>query len=177
MKKFILFLAVSAFMFVSCDNKEKVFDRNLNESYKEMGKVLDYGLEMSYKIQNTWNNAIDQRVDHHGNYCSDSWAAVEILLDEYKTDGNVDSLKAHQERMEETAELLRNPPESRRNCYNDYVDLIAEINNLARMATKPSGSLFAYSMQRKEVLNNISSKLYQFKIKYGNQLYIHHLLE
>lgn len=69
--------------------------------------------------------------------------------------------------MQVATSKLNDPPSSRKNCYNDFVDIVSEVSSLSRMATDPTGNLRSYNDQINETAENISKKLDQFKIKYA----------
>lgn len=167
MKKIILLLTISTFVFVSCDNKEKDFDANLQSSYSEMTKTIVSSSIVCDKVSQTWRKAIHSNVDHKGNYCYDFNDALKILFDEYKTDGTIKNIETHRDKMINSAKLLNNPPKSRKNCYDDYMEIVSEASSLARMATDPTGSLQSYNNQTNETIEKISKKIELFSIKYG----------
>ena len=169
MKKFVLFIAMSAFLFTSC-GKEKAFDENLQKSFAETGKVVLFSGTMCDQISRTWRNAIYENKDHKGNYCYDFNDALKTLFDDYREKGLIDSIEVYQNKMKESASLLNNPPKSRRDCYNDFIEIVSEASSLARMATDPSGSLQSYNNQVNETAESFAKKLDLFRIKYGEFL-------
>lgn len=167
MKK-IMFFALMSFVLISCG--EKSFDENLQKSYEEMEKNILYSALVCDKVSSTWRTAIYDHKDHNGDYCSDFNDALRTLMRSYRNNGIIDSIQAHKDRMEKFASKLNNPPSSRKDCYNDYIAIVAEASSISRMATEPSGSLQSYNNQTNEAYENIRKMIDQFKIKYGEFL-------
>lgn len=170
MKKLFILLAVSALVLVSCNSKEKKFDANLQNSFSEMVKTIGKSGDVCDKVSRTWRNAIYDNCDHHGSYCSDFNEALQILLFEYKEDGTLKEIELHKDNMINSAKLLNNPPESRKDCYDDFMEIITDASFLARMATDPTGSLQSYNNQTNETSEKLSKEIELFTIKYGDFL-------
>lgn len=170
MKKSIVLLVISAFLLSSCGSKEKAFDTNLQESYSEMTITLASSCIVCDKVSQTWSNAIRNNIDHHGRYCYDFNDALKTLFTEYQADGTIDKIELHKDKMINSAKLLNNPPKSRKDCYDDYMEIVSEASSLARMATDPTGSLQSYNNQTNETFENLTKKIELFKIKYGDFL-------
>ena len=168
MKKIFL-LSILGLILVSC-NKEKEFDENLQKSYDEMTETILYSAIVCDNVSKTWSTAIHKNRDHKGNYCSDFNDALSTLYSEYYHDGTIDTIQAHKSRMEGYTSKLNNPPSNRKDCYDDYVEIVAEVSSFSRMATDPQGSLQSYNNQTNEAFENISKLIDRFKIKYGDYL-------
>ena len=170
MKKSVALLVISAFMLASCGGKEKAFDENLQNSFSEMRIAVVSSCEVCDKVSTTWRNAIVNNIDHHGRYCYDFNEALKKLFEEYQSDGTIDKIELHKNKMINSAKLLNNPPKSRKDCYNDYMEIVSEASSIVRMATDPSGSLQSYNNQTNETVENLSKKIDLFQIKYGEFL-------
>lgn len=167
MKKiFILFVA--SLLLVSCGKKK--FDKNLTKSYFEQVSLVTYSMLTCEKISDTWHNAIYNHIDPHGNYCNDFNEAVIIVMDAIEAAGISDSISIHKNAMMSYVSKMKNPPSSRKECYNDYVDLATETIALSDLALSPSGSLQSYNNRIEEVIDNIYRKLDLFKMKHGDYL-------
>ena len=165
MKK-ILFVISSILILVSC-GQEKKFDDNLKSAFKEQNITFYTSVLAVDKISSTWSTAIFDNKTPSGKYCSDFNDALEELYESFKTYGITDSISKHKGVMENQVSKLNNPPASRKDCYNDLVELVSETNSFARMATNPSGNLRSYVDQKNASFEKISKMMDQFKIKYG----------
>lgn len=168
MKK-ILVLALTSVILVSC-GKDKAFDKNLQESFKEVTYITIFGAYSCEKISSTWRKAIYDEEDFNGDYCSDFNVALRQLIGFYQSSGILDTLYTHKSNMEKYATNLNNPPSNRKDCYNDFIEIVSDANSIYRMATDPSGSLQSYNNQTNEAFESIKKKLDVFSIKYGEFL-------
>jgi len=166
MKKILFLLTACVFVFASCGN-EKQFDEDLQVAYQEMTKTMTTSSIVCEQTTNTWNTAIFDHKTPSGKYCSDFEDALSELFDSYRESGILDSLSNYKNRMQVATSKLNNPPSSRKDCYNDFVEIVSEVSSFSRMASDPSGSLKTYSEQTSETDESISKKLDQFKIKYA----------
>ena len=69
--------------------------------------------------------------------------------------------------MIENTSKLTPPPSSRKECYDDFVEIVGEVSSFSRMATEPSGSYNSYKEQIEEKAENIAKLVEQFRIKYS----------
>lgn len=165
-KKILFLLTGCMFLFASCSN-EKQFDEDLQKAYKEMAKTFLASGLVCGQISDTWRSAIFDNKTPSGKYCSDFNDALSELFDTYRKNGILDSISSYKNAMQVATSKLNDPPSSRKNCYNDFVDIVSEVSSLSRMATDPTGNLRSYNDQINETAENISKKLDQFKIKYA----------
>ena len=167
MKK-IICLSLLCVLFASC--KEKSFDENLKASNEAMESLILFSALACDKTSETWRDAIYDHKDHKGNYCSDFNDALRTLRNFYSERGVYDTIRVRKSRMEEYASKLNNPPSSRKDCYNDYIAIVAEVIAFSRMATDPEGSLKSYNEATNKSYTNIRKMRDQFRIKYGDIL-------
>lgn len=166
MKKLIFLFLACVITLTSCSN-EKDFDKNLKEAYNETVKVLLTSTLICDNISSTWRTAIFDHKGPDGRYCSDFNEALADLRTTYKNAGILDSISKYKTNMQSATSKLNNPPASRKECYNDFIEIVGEVSSLSRMATDPSGSLQSYSNQTNELASEISKKIDQFNIKYS----------
>ena len=166
MKKISFLLTACMFIFASCSN-DKQFDENLQVAYQEMDKTMMTSSIVCSQTERTWSTAIFDRKTPSGKYCSNFNDALSELFDTYHESGILDSLSNYKDRMQVATSKLNNPPSSRKDCYNDFVEIVSEVSSFSRMASDPSGSLKSYNEQTNEAAESISKKLDQFKIKYA----------
>lgn len=166
MKK-LLFLLTACMMLLSSCNNEKQFDEDLQVAYGEMTKTLLSSGLVCEGTSNTWRKAIFDNKTPSGKYCSDFNDALEEQFEIYHKSGILDSIASYKNAMQVATSKLNDPPSSRKECYDDFVEIVGEVSSLARMATDPTGNLRSYSEQVNETAENISKKLDQFKIKYA----------
>lgn len=169
MKKIFSLLTACMFFFASCGN-ENQFDENLQVAYQEMGKTFLTSTLVCGQISNTWRTAIFDNKTPSGKYCSDFNDALSELFDNLNESAILDSISSYKSAMQVAISKLNDPPSSRKDCYNDFVEIVSEVSSLSRMATDPSGSLRSYSDQTNETAESISKKLDQFKIKYAEYI-------
>ena len=166
MKKLTFILVAMSIIFVSC-GKERKFDENLQDAIASMKKVSSISLIVCSETADTWRKAIYDHKSPSGEYCSDFNEALSEMRGIIEKSGLLDSISFYKDKMESTTSKMNNPPSSRKDCYNDFVEIVSEVGSLSRMATDPKGSLQTYSLQLRETSESLSKKLDQFKIKYG----------
>ena len=166
MKKILILLTSCMFFFASCSN-EKQFDEDLQVAYQEMGKTFLTSTLVCGQIADTWRTAIFDNKTPSGKYCSDFNDALKEVFDSYRENGILDSISSYKNAMQVATSKLNDPPSSRKDCYNDFVEIVSEVSSMSRMATDPTGSLRSYNDQVNETAENISKKIDQFKIKYA----------
>ena len=169
MKKITFLLMVGVILLSSC-GREKKFDQNLQSAYSKMEKVLVHSSIMCEQTSSTWRKAIYDNRTPSGKYCSDFNDALGELFGVYKSAGLLDSISVYKKELEEATSLLNNHPSSRKDCYDDFVEIVGEVSTMARMATDPTGSLSSYNNTINTTAENISKKIDQFKIKYSESL-------
>ena len=104
----------------------------------------------------------------NGRYCSDYNDALKELFATYKETGKLDSLETLRTNMQVSVSKLNNPPSSRVECYNDFVEIVSDVNTICRMASMPTGALFPYRTQLNETEQRILKNVDDFKIRYSN---------
>lgn len=166
MKKTVFFIVSCIFFFASCGQENK-FDNNLREAFKEQNITFYASVLAVDEISSTWSKAIYDNRTPSGKYCSDFNEALEELYKSFEDYGITDSISKHKKNLESLASKLNNPPSTRKDCYDDFIELVSETNSFARMATNPSGSLRSYADQKNSSYERISKMIDQFKIKYG----------
>ncbi len=167
MRKIMLFMVTLMLILMSsCGKSESQFDKELNKAYAVMEKTRFSSALMCDKISSTWNKAIFDNRTPSGKYCSDFNDALTELFDNFSESGITDSIKNWNNEMQKLTSQMNDAPHSRKDCYNDFVDIVSEVSSFSRMATSPSGNLRSYNEQTTSTFENISKKIDQFKIKY-----------
>ena len=121
MKRELFLLMVSVILFTSCGG-EKKFDQNLQSAYSKMEKVLVHSTIICDQTSKTWRKAIYDNRTPSGKYCSDFNDALSELYTIFKSAGITDSIALYKKELEEATSLLNNPPSSRKDCYDDFVE-------------------------------------------------------
>lgn len=165
-----IMLAGICLLLVSCGKSEKQFDKELSEVYSQMEKTKLTSALVCSEVSSAWQKAIFDNRTPNGNYCSDFNDALKELYQNFSERGITDSIARWNRNMQEMAKKLNEHPDSRKDCYNDFVEIVSEVSSFSRMATDPSGNLRSYNQQTNEAYENISKKQDQFKIKYGDYL-------
>lgn len=166
MKNIIIILAAVTLLFSSCDNREEQFDEDFIKSYNTMRDLVIYSGSAVDKISDVWKTAIWDHKKPDGSNCEDFKDALEMIYDSLELDGTYDSIRVYKDKMLLTVGKLNNPPESRKQCYDDYLEIIGLVNKLARMGLSPSGSLFNYQSDTNSFIEEFSEKIDNFKLKY-----------
>ena len=166
MKKITFLLMFFIVLFTSC-GKEKSFDENLRKAMLSLGYTLGYSAEACGEIGQTWYAAIYDDKTPSGKYCSDFNDALNETYESLKKSGKIDSIYFYKNELIENTSKLTPPPSSRKECYDDFVEIVGEVSSFSRMATEPSGSYNSYKEQFEEKVENITRLVEQFRIKYS----------
>lgn len=135
-----------------------------------MGITLMTSTLVCGQIADTWRTAIFDNKTPSGKYCSDFNEALKELFDTYRENGILDSISSYKNAMQVATSKLNDPPSSRKDCYNDFLEIVSEVSSISRMATDPTGSLQSYNDQVNEAVQSVSKKIDQFKIKYAQYI-------
>ena len=168
--KRLVFLMAGILLMSSCGKSESEFDEELNQAYKEMSKTIYASALVHDKISSTWYNAIFDSKTPSGAYCSDFNDALKELSDSLARTGIVDSIVVWNKNMQVLASKMNDAPNSRRDCYDDFVSIVSDASSYSRMTTNPSGSLKTYDESTESLSRDLLKKIDQFKIKYGKLL-------
>lgn len=153
-------------LLASC-GKEKTFDENLQKAWESVGKTLVYSGEVYDDIHRTWHTAIYDNKTPSGEYCYDFNDALKELSETLKESGKIDSIYFYKNEMIKNTSLLTPPPSSRKDCYDDFLEIVEVVSSISRMATEPSGSFRNYSEEGKEKVETITKLVDQFIIKHS----------
>lgn len=157
-------------LMVACGKSEKQYDDELRQGYVMMMKTMLGNAALNDVVCNTWSKAIFDKVTPSGRYCDDFNEALEELIDSLDAHEIREYIQSTNDSMLLYANRLKDPPTSRKNCYDDFVDMVSDVSTLTRNATKISGSLSDYRSNNHELFDKIAKKNDQFKIKYGDIL-------
>ncbi|MBP5328228.1 MAG: hypothetical protein J6Y98_10025 [Bacteroidales bacterium] len=168
MAKKIMFFCAIAIIFASCSTKK--YDENLTKAfasaqicYASSGLIID-------NTTSVWHTAIFDHEDSHGRYCSDFNSALRILFNDYEEKDVFSTADEYQEEMKTAVASLANGPKSRKEAYDDIMEIATKVNLLCEMAKDPSGSLQSYREQTRETFFSLKEKLEAFEMKYGEFL-------
>ena len=164
MKKTI-FMMLGMVMFASCVNKENEFDQHLRAGLQEMAITANMSSEVCKGVVNAWNDAIFS--DNYGYNQDDINNAVQSVYSDYEEKGLFDSISVHKERMQIEAAKIKDVPNSRKECYDDFMKMAKGVSALSRLASNPQGSLASYSEEVNTTLDDIFSQSDEFKMKYA----------
>ena len=170
MKRILFVLLAGTLLLSSCGKSERQFDKELNEAFTQMEKTKLASALVCAEVSSTWHKAIFDNETPSGKYCSDFNDALKELYQKYSDNGITDSISRWNENLQKKTSKMNEHPASRKDCYNDFVEIVSEVSSFSRMATDPTGNLRSYNQQTNEAYENISKKLDQFKIKYGEYI-------
>lgn len=165
MKK-IVGIVLAFLLLTSCGTKK--FDKEMNVAFASTIQTVVYSSIACGEISNTWHKAIYDHEGPNGRYCNDFNEAIKDISTILKDAGITDSIILYKNKMEKTTSKLNNPPNKRKDCYNDLIEMVSEVSQFASMATNPSGSLSSYNSQRNSIEENIMKELKKFEIKYSD---------
>lgn len=163
----ILFTMVAM---VSCNNSEKQFDEGLANGYVLMAKTM-YGNALIYdEFANSWRQAIFDKKTPSGKYCDDFNEALREVIDSLDAYDIRKETKEFNDSLLLIASELNPPPSDRKDCYDDFVEIVSNVSTLTRNVIEPNGSLNDYRDRNKELFDIIAKEVDQFRIKYGKIL-------
>lgn len=166
-----LFLIIaSLLLLVSCKNTGKAYDLAMQEAYSCAVETQKLSQDVASMTVTTLTKATFDHVDSHGDRVDNASDALRRLRDDYKANGTLDSLESCKSRLNSLASKLENSPSERKDVYNDFMALVAEINTLCDLATQPSGTPYDYSQKVSHTLLAIDKARNEFLLKYSKQL-------
>lgn len=156
----ILFCALVVLVCGCGGNKAKVvkYDKSLKDAFetaKSMDKSCGYLSDLSVV---EWNNEL--RSGRNPN------EGMSEFLGSGAAKSFTDGIKLDKQRLDSINSLLTDAPDERKDAYNDFVALVAELNTYAELAMKPSGSLYQYSGSIADHKSKSSQLIEQFSMKY-----------
>lgn len=155
---------------ISCGKTEKEFDEQLLQARITKAVVMIYNATIHDAVLEAWHDAIFNNKTPSGRYAKDFNDALEEVKDSMDKYGFRDSLNTLNERLLNMTANLNPPPSSRKECYDEFVEMVSDVSNLTRKVVSISGSYKSYSEETGELFDDISQKDDKFKIKYGNIL-------
>lgn len=170
MRKTILLFITGCIMLISCDKAEKEFDEKLNKADLNISAILIVDAVFHDAISEAWHDAIYKKITPSGKRCLDFNEALEEVLDTmrvHEVDSKVQELN---ETLLNMASELNPPPSSRKECYDDFVEIVSDVSTLTRAVIEVNGSYKTYTDKAEELFDEISKKRDQFTIKYGKLL-------
>lgn len=156
----ILFCALVVAVCGCSGNKAKLveYDKSLKEGFEtaqSMNKYCGYLSDLSVV---EWSNELRSGKNPNEG------------MNEFLSSGTAktfaDGIKLDKQRIDSLNKILTNAPEERKEAYNDFVALVAEINSYADLAMKPSGSLIQYSGSVADHKSKSTQLIEQFSMKY-----------
>ncbi len=167
----ILLLAIMMMLLVvSCGKSESDFDEELGRGYILIAKTM-YGNSIVYdEISHAWYEGIHKDITPSGKHCRDFDEALKEIVDTLDAYNVRKETKQYNDSLLEIASQLNSPPSGRKECYDDFVDIVSDVSTLNRSALDPSGSYNDYTQRNKALFDSIAKKLDKFRIKYGSIL-------
>lgn len=170
MKKMFILVTIGSIIFTSCGKSEKEFDEKLNAAEVNIMTTMLMDAVVHDAVLNAWHDAIYKNRTPSGKYCDDINDALKEVKDSithYKMD---EKARENNERLLQLASEMASPPSSRKDCYEDFIEIVTEVSTLTRTTLDISGSYKTYSQKTGELFDEISKKRDQFTIKYGSLL-------
>lgn len=168
MKKILFSILAMALVLSSCGTKS--YDEKLSKGF-EMSEVLT-GLSavVCSETASTWHTAIYDDRDSHGKYCSDFNDALRTLHNDFEELGILDKITDKKSELDVIAKELVKCPKSRKDAYDDFIELVTDVNAFADLAVDPEGSLTSYNSATKDLAARIKKQIDAFELKYGDFL-------
>lgn len=159
-----------AMVFFSCGSSEKQFDEDLAKGYVMFAKTM-YGNAIVYdNVKNAWSQAIFKNKTPSGKYCYDFNEALHEVIDSLDAYDVRKETKEYNDSLLLIASELNPPPSERKDCYDDFVEIVSNVSTLTRNVIEPSGSLNNYRDKNGELFDIIAKDIDKFRIKYGKIL-------
>ena len=165
-----MLLTMTPPIMVSCGMSESEFDKTLSEGFVMSLKTI-YGNALAYdEIGNAWRNGIFYNTTPSGRYCRDFMDALNEIEDSLEEYGIKEDVKLYNDSLIQITSQLNPPPSSRKECHEDFVDIVSDIGKLKRSVLYPSGSYNDYTSNCKEIFDRLAEKMERFRIKYSEFL-------
>lgn len=168
MKKILFPILAIVLVLSGCSTKK--YDEKLSEGFFVVSEVVAYSAYVCDKTSSTWSTAIYDDRDSHGNYCSDFNKALSILHEDLEEVGVLDKISSKKSILNSIAKELVKCPNSRKDAYNDFIELVTDVNSLADLAIEPEGSLTSYRSNINDLAGRIKKQIDAFELKYGDFL-------
>ena len=166
MKK-ILFVLLSCSLLLASCGKEKDFDENLTVAFTEMLKMWDVSTKTYEKLNKAVTEATikDMLISykHHRNVDE----AMAELTDSLQKSGIKDSMQLYRKNFDASVGKLTDPPSSRKECYDEFVELMVDFNNFYRKYFEHFESNFFNSEEIEKDEEAFMEKVDKFQFKYA----------
>ena len=171
MNKILLILFTLNLLLCSC-GKEKEFDENLTVTFTEMQKMWDLSTSTYDEIQKAVVDVLVNKVLMSDKHSPDPKKAMEELSDSLLKAGVKDSMEFYRKNFEAAFDKLSEPPSSRKDCYDEFADLIVEFRSFCRKYFEHIESNFLNKSEFEKEEEAFMTKVDKFQFKYGKYLKI-----
>lgn len=150
----------------SCGTKS--YDDKLSKGFEIAEILTDLSADVCSETTSTWRIAIYDDRDSRGNYCSDFNDALRTLYDDLEEIGILDKIIDKKFELNIIAKELVRYPKSRKGAYDDFIELVTDVNAFADLAVEPEGNLTSYNSTTKDLFARIKKQINAFELKYGD---------
>ena len=171
MKKLLLILFTLNLLLCSC-GKEKEFDENLTVAFTEMQKMWNLSTNTYDDIHKTVMDLLVNKVLMSDVDSPDLKKEMEELSDSLIKAGVKDSIELYKKNFNEAFDKLSEPPSSRKDCYDEFADLIVEFRSFCRKYFEHTESNFLNKSEFEKEEEAFMTKVDKFQFKYGKYLKI-----
>ena len=171
MNKILLILFTLNLLLCSC-GKEKEFDENLTVAFTEMQKMWDLSTSTYDDIHKTVMDLLVNNVLMSDVNSPDPKKAMEELSDSLMRSGVKDSLELYKKNFDTAFSKLNDPPSSRKECYDEFADLMVEFRSFYRRNFELVESNFLNKSEFEKEEEAFMTKVDKFQFKYGKYLKI-----
>lgn len=120
-------------------------------------------------IASVWNDAIyNAPVMVNGNYAYTFDDALQYKNDEFKSNGEMDSLIKGKANIQKSMDALSNPPSKDKEAYESVMKIFDSYNQFETMVESPTGSLTDYNQQFNTLDSSLVSQMKDFNTRYPN---------
>ena len=168
MKKILFTILVMALLFSSCGTKS--YDAKLSKGFEMTDVLSSLSTLVCSETAGIWHTAIYDNRDSHGNYCSDFNDALSIWHNDLEKIGILDTIINKKSDLNIIAKELVKCPKNRKDAYDDFIELVTDVNAFADLAVDPEGSLTSYNSATKDLAARIKKQIDAFELKYGDFL-------
>lgn len=168
MKKILFYILTMVLVLSSCSTKK--YDEKLCKGFSVVSEIVAFSALVCDETSSTWSTAIYDNKDSHGRYCSDFNKALRILREDLEEVGVLDTISSKKNTLNTIAKELVKYPNSRKDAYNDFIELVTDVNSFADLAIDPEGSLTSYRADVNALASSIKKQMDAFELKYGDFL-------
>lgn len=173
-----LFLLIFGVLLASCDGTSK-FDKNAYVAFERSEYLMYQCAQIAQDYEAIWNT-IDFNVEYGANgvklrgpNMNDMNLPMDLQIKKQTLKNSASSLNMPYIRVMDLIKEMENPPSSRKDCYNDLVEIFVPLSQAYKYIDNPSEcstDYYNFSKTELDLLVSVKNKLEAFKIKYSSMI-------